>query len=191
MMKSTSVKDHEAHLAAVAGVTAIAGVAYLLRKRSLRDPKPRKGPFPPETLPGGCYDAIIVGAGGGTSGVLVRQCSHVSFPDHHQSVMELFFMSRAGPSGAVCAWYMAKGGAKVALLDKETFPRDKVCGDAVCTPAIRILEEMGVLKQLVDADEAKFADNGGFVSPSGLSYIGESLMTEERKKESAAEEIVY
>lgn len=68
---------------------------------------------------------------------------------------------------------MARSGAKVALLDKETFPRDKICGDAVCTPAIRILEEMGVIKELVEADEVKFADNGGFVSPSGLAYIGE------------------
>ena len=32
----------------------------------------------------------------------------------------------AGPSGSVCGYYFAKGGAKVALLDKETFPRDKV-----------------------------------------------------------------
>ena len=28
---------------------------------------------------------------------------------------------------------------QVALLDKEHFPRDKICGDAVCTPAIHIL----------------------------------------------------
>jgi ribulose 1,5-bisphosphate synthetase/thiazole synthase len=31
----------------------------------------------------------------------------------------------AGPSGAVCSYFLAKGGAKVALLEKETFPRDK------------------------------------------------------------------
>ena len=37
----------------------------------------------------------------------------------------------AGPSGATCAYYLAKNGASVALLDKETFPRDKYCGDAV------------------------------------------------------------
>ena len=42
----------------------------------------------------------------------------------------------------------------------------------MCTPAINILEEMGVLKELVDANEAHFADSGGFVSPSGLAYIG-------------------
>lgn len=29
----------------------------------------------------------------------------------------------AGPSGSVCAFYLAKNGAKVALLDKATFPR--------------------------------------------------------------------
>ncbi|KAK9830972.1 hypothetical protein WJX81_004131 [Elliptochloris bilobata] len=80
----------------------------------------------------------------------------------------------SGPSGSTCAFYMARGGARVALLDKEHFPRDKYCGDAVCTPAIRILEEMGVLKELVDHNEANFADSGGFVSPSGLSYIGAS-----------------
>lgn len=31
----------------------------------------------------------------------------------------------AGPSGSVCGYYLAKKGGKVALLDKETFPRDK------------------------------------------------------------------
>lgn len=29
----------------------------------------------------------------------------------------------AGPSGSVCAYYLSKGGGKVALLDKATFPR--------------------------------------------------------------------
>lgn len=78
----------------------------------------------------------------------------------------------AGPSGSTAAHYMAKAGAKVALLDKEHFPRDKYCGDAVCTPALRILEDMGVLQELVANNETHFADAGGFVSPSGLAYIG-------------------
>jgi menaquinone-9 beta-reductase len=63
--------------------------------------------------------------------------------------------------------------AQVVVLDKETFPRDKYCGDAVCTPAIRILDDMGVMKALAENNESHFADAGGFVSPSGLSYIGE------------------
>jgi geranylgeranyl reductase family protein len=85
-----------------------------------------------------------------------------------------FVIVGAGPSGSVCANFAAKGGAKVALLDKATFPRDKYCGDAVCTPAIRILEEIGVMKELVDNNEAHFADAGGFVSPMGISYVGAS-----------------
>ena len=37
----------------------------------------------------------------------------------------------AGPAGAICAAYMAKAGLDVLLLDKDEFPRDKVCGDVV------------------------------------------------------------
>ncbi|GMH39603.1 hypothetical protein BSKO_07501 [Bryopsis sp. KO-2023] len=81
----------------------------------------------------------------------------------------------AGPSGSSAAFYMARGFASVALLEKETFPRDKYCGDAVCTPAIRVLEEMGVLQELKDNNEAHFADAGGFVSPHGYCYIGASV----------------
>jgi len=80
----------------------------------------------------------------------------------------------AGPSGSTMAHYVAKEGGKVAVLEKKSFPRDKYCGDAVCTPAIRILEDMGVMQELIDNNEAKFADSGGFVSPSGISYIGAS-----------------
>ena len=61
---------------------------------------------------------------------------------------------------------------QAVILDKEHFPRDKYCGDAVCTPALRILEDMGVMDVLREKNECHYADAGGFVSPSGLSYIG-------------------
>lgn len=82
----------------------------------------------------------------------------------------------AGPSGSTTAFFSAKAGLKVALLEKESFPRDKYCGDAVCTPAINILTEMGVMQELQDNNEAHFADAGGFVSPAGISYIGRFAM---------------
>ena len=66
---------------------------------------------------------------------------------------------------------------QAVILDKEHFPRDKYCGDAVCTPALRILEDMGVMDVLRDANECHYADAGGFVSPSGLSYIGAQSYT--------------
>ncbi|DBB08196.1 hypothetical protein WJX82_008398 [Trebouxia sp. C0006] len=81
----------------------------------------------------------------------------------------------AGPSGSTTAYFSAHKGLKVAILEKESFPRDKYCGDAVCTPAIKILEEMGVMQELQANNEAHFADAGGFVSPAGISYIGASV----------------
>src|SRR5439155_24262654 len=54
----------------------------------------------------------------------------------------------AGPSGATCAWYRAKAGKKVLLLEKRKFPRDKICGDAVCLNAQNHMAKMGVLQEL-------------------------------------------
>ncbi|KPK16639.1 MAG: hypothetical protein AMJ62_04640 [Myxococcales bacterium SG8_38] len=80
----------------------------------------------------------------------------------------------AGPAGATCAWYLAKRGIRVALLDKARFPRDKFCGDAVIPRAQRHLRRMGVLDQLIDAGECLFTTSGGFVSPSGIECLSDS-----------------
>lgn len=37
----------------------------------------------------------------------------------------------AGPAGCAATYMLAGHGLKIALLDKETFPRDKICGDAL------------------------------------------------------------
>ncbi|KER09505.1 MAG: hypothetical protein HY22_11290 [[Candidatus Thermochlorobacteriaceae] bacterium GBChlB] len=37
----------------------------------------------------------------------------------------------AGPGGAMCALGLKASGLRVAVLDKATFPRDKICGDAL------------------------------------------------------------
>ena len=50
----------------------------------------------------------------------------------------------AGPGGATCAWYLARAGVRVALVDRHAFPRDKVCGDAICSRAQLHLSRMGV-----------------------------------------------
>ena len=53
-----------------------------------------------------------------------------------------------GPAGSATACYAANEGFKVLLLEKEKFPRDKVCGDAVGGKALKHLEELNVLKNL-------------------------------------------
>ena len=40
-----------------------------------------------------------------------------------------------GPAGSSCAWALRHSGLKVAILDKQIFPRDKVCGGWI-TPAV-------------------------------------------------------
>jgi geranylgeranyl reductase family protein len=48
-------------------------------------------------------------------------------------------ISGAGPAGCAAALQLNGSGLKVALLDKATFPRDKVCGDAIPGRAIKTL----------------------------------------------------
>jgi len=50
----------------------------------------------------------------------------------------------AGPAGSVAALVLARGGARVALVDKARFPRDKACGDVVGPRGVRLLEDLGV-----------------------------------------------
>ncbi len=40
-----------------------------------------------------------------------------------------------GPAGSSCAWMLRDAGLDVAILDKQVFPRDKVCGGWI-TPAV-------------------------------------------------------
>ena len=46
----------------------------------------------------------------------------------------------AGPSGSMAARLLAERGAKVLLLDKQRFPRDKPCGGGVTLRAASIQE---------------------------------------------------
>ena len=54
----------------------------------------------------------------------------------------------AGPSGSSCAALLSAKGARVLLLDKEKFPRDKPCGDAIGGKALNVLAELGLDSEL-------------------------------------------
>jgi len=57
----------------------------------------------------------------------------------------------AGPAGSVCAASCARAGARTLLLDRATFPRDKLCGcclSARAVDAIGRLAGPGLLKSL-------------------------------------------
>ena len=50
----------------------------------------------------------------------------------------------AGPGGATTAAYLARHGLSVTVLEKSTFPRDKVCGDGLTPRATRALTRVGI-----------------------------------------------
>lgn len=50
----------------------------------------------------------------------------------------------AGPAGSACAIGLAGRGKRVLLLDRERFPRDKVCGGCLNPRSLRGLRDLGV-----------------------------------------------
>ena len=71
----------------------------------------------------------------------------------------------AGPAGTAAAITAARAGLEVMVVDKATFPRDKICGDGLTTGALRHLEHLG----LDPADVASWttAQDCWIRSPSG------------------------
>ena len=78
----------------------------------------------------------------------------------------------AGPAGTACALALRSSGLRVALLDKATFPRDKVCGDAVPGHAFKALRQLDpayveALWQLQPRDDVR---RSRLVAPDGGSF---------------------
>jgi menaquinone-9 beta-reductase len=68
----------------------------------------------------------------------------------------------AGPSGAACAWRLKDAGLRVALLDRATFPRDKICGDAL---SVDVVNQLPLLSEKI---EEAFSSLPGKVASYGV-----------------------
>lgn len=68
----------------------------------------------------------------------------------------------AGPSGSSAAYWLANAGLDVAVLEKSTFPREKVCGDGLTPRGTRALVEMGI----------DVSERNGWLHNRGLRVIG-------------------
>ena len=73
-----------------------------------------------------------------------------------------------GPAGSAAAYWLARDGHQVTLVEKKEFPRDKTCGDALTPRAIVQLQEMGF-----DFDVPRFHKITGL-----RSYAGDDMMIE-------------
>ncbi|HWG60609.1 MAG TPA: geranylgeranyl reductase family protein [Streptosporangiaceae bacterium] len=74
----------------------------------------------------------------------------------------------AGPAGSCAAFHLAGAGLDVLMLEKATFPREKVCGDGLTPRAVKALVGMGI-----PVDE-----RDGWVRNKGLRIIGSGVRLE-------------
>ena len=61
----------------------------------------------------------------------------------------------AGPAGCAAAISLARKGYRVALIDKEKFPREKLCGDFINPINWPILRNLGVENQVLSFEHEK------------------------------------
>lgn len=59
----------------------------------------------------------------------------------------------AGPGGSTAAAFMAQHGLHVLLVDKATFPRDKVCGDAISGKSVDVLRRLDLIEAMLATDQ--------------------------------------
>jgi menaquinone-9 beta-reductase len=74
----------------------------------------------------------------------------------------------AGPAGSATAFYLAQAGLSVLLLEKTSFPREKVCGDGLTPRAVKALLKMGV----------PMREEDGWIRNKGLRIIGGGVRIE-------------
>jgi geranylgeranyl reductase family protein len=63
----------------------------------------------------------------------------------------------AGPAGATCAAFAATAGLRVTLIEREKFPREKVCGDCLNPSCWPILERLGLADRIRTLPHGKLA----------------------------------
>jgi flavin-dependent dehydrogenase len=74
----------------------------------------------------------------------------------------------AGPGGSAAAIELATAGFSVAVLEKDVFPRHKVCGEFLSANARRWLDRWGLGGELARAGAESISD-GAFYLPDGRS----------------------
>src|SRR5438045_8384661 len=79
----------------------------------------------------------------------------------------------AGPAGSATALLLARAGARVLLLDRARFPREKPCSEYLSPESTRVLARLGqdVLAAVAAASPARLAGMK-VVAPSGTGVVG-------------------
>ena len=62
-----------------------------------------------------------------------------------------------GPAGSSCAAFCALVGLRTLLLEREKFPREKVCGDCLNPSCWSVLDRLGLAQRVRDLQHAKLS----------------------------------
>jgi menaquinone-9 beta-reductase len=73
----------------------------------------------------------------------------------------------AGPAGSAAARALARAGLDVVLADRQGFPRDKACGDALIPDALQALARMGLQQAVLE--QALVLETIRIYAPRGAS----------------------
>jgi flavin-dependent dehydrogenase len=74
----------------------------------------------------------------------------------------------AGPAGSAAATILARGGRRVLLFERDSFPRPKVCGEFLSSDALPNLGKLGV-REAVERAGPERIDRGSIHWPGGRS----------------------
>ena len=78
----------------------------------------------------------------------------------------------AGPAGTTAALALRNSGLNVALIDKATFPRDKICGDAIPSLSFKAVQQFApeLATQMFDFQETTFIKSAKVIAPTGKFF---------------------
>ena len=86
--------------------------------------------------------------------------------------MEIFDVAivGGGPAGSSCAVFCALAGLRTLVLEREKFPREKVCGDCLNPSCWPVLEHLGVAQQVRALPHSKL-ESVEFIAIDGHQVI--------------------
>src|SRR5467141_3005319 len=75
-----------------------------------------------------------------------------------------------GPAGSSCAAFCAQAGLRTLVLEREIFPREKVCGDCLNPSCWPVLEGLELAEKVRDLPHSKLC-SVAFIAIDGREVI--------------------